>query len=45
MQFMKEAFEDMAELTAKFPNTLVTGDDLTVTSKNILTKAIGCESM
>ena len=37
----EEAFEDMAELTAKFPNTLVTGDDLTVTSKDILTKAIG----
>ncbi len=36
----EEAFEDMAELTAKFPNTLVTGDDLTVTSKDILTKAI-----
>ena len=36
----EEAFEDMSELTAKFPNTLVTGDDLTVTSKDILTKAI-----
>jgi len=36
----EEAFEDMAELAAKFPNTLVTGDDLTVTSKDILTKAI-----
>ena len=36
----EEAFEDMAELTAKFPNTLVTGDDLTVTSKDILTKSI-----
>ena len=36
----EEAFEDMAQLTAKFPNTLVTGDDLTVTSKDILTKAI-----
>jgi len=36
----EEAFEDMAELTAKFPNTLVTGDDLTVTNKDILTKAI-----
>jgi len=40
----EEAFEDMAELTAKFPNTLVTGDDLTVTSKNILTKAIGLKA-
>ena len=36
----EEAFEDMSELTAKFPNTLVTGDDLTVTNKNILAKAI-----
>jgi len=36
----EEAFDDMAELTTKFPNTLVTGDDLTVTSKDILTKAI-----
>jgi enolase len=40
----EEAFEDMAELTAKFPNTLVTGDDLTVTSKNIMTKAIGLKA-
>ena len=40
----EEAFEDMAELTAKFPNTLVTGDDLTVTNKNILDKAINSKS-
>ena len=40
----EEAFEDMAELTAKFPNTLVTGDDLTVTSKNILTEAISVKA-
>ena len=40
----EEAFEDMAELTAKFPNTLVTGDDLTVTSKHILTKAISVKA-
>jgi len=40
----EEAFEDMAELTAKFPNTLVTGDDLIVTNKEILTKAIGLKS-
>jgi enolase len=40
----EEAFEDMAELTAKFPDTLVTGDDLTVTSKDILTKAIGIKA-
>ena len=40
----EEAFEDMAELTAKFPNTLVTGDDLTVTNKDILIKAINSKS-
>ncbi len=40
----EEAFEDMAELTAKFPNILITGDDLTVTSKDILTKAISLKS-
>jgi len=40
----EEAFEDMAELTKKFPNTLVTGDDLTVTNKSILTKAIELKS-
>jgi len=36
----EEAFEDMAELTTKFPNVLVTGDDLTVTNAGILKKAI-----
>ncbi|MEK6866470.1 MAG: enolase, partial [Thermoproteota archaeon] len=40
----EEAFDDMAELTAKFPDTLVTGDDLTVTNKDILTKAINSKS-
>ncbi len=40
----EEAFEDMAELTSKFPNSLITGDDLTVTNTNILTKAIGSKS-
>ena len=40
----EEAFEDMAELTAKFPNTLVTGDDLTVTNAGILKKAIDVKS-
>ena len=34
----------MAELTAKFPKTLITGDDLIVTNKEILTKAIGLKS-
>ena len=40
----EEAFEDMAELTAKFPNTLITGDDLTVTNTGILKKAIDLKS-
>ena len=40
----EEAFEDMAELTLKFPKTLVTGDDLTVTNTNILAKAIDLKS-
>ncbi len=40
----EEAFEDMAELTAKFPNTLITGDDLTVTNTDILKKAIDMKS-
>ena len=40
----EEAFADMSELTKKFPNTLVTGDDLTVTNKNILSKAIEAKS-
>ena len=40
----EEAFEDMSELTKKFPKTLVTGDDLTVTNKNILKKAIDAKS-
>lgn len=40
----EEAFKDMAELTARFPNTLITGDDLTVTNKNILLKAIESKS-
>jgi len=36
----EEAFEDMSELTSKFPNTMIVGDDLTVTNKDILKKAI-----
>jgi len=40
----EEAFADMAELTAKFPNILITGDDLTVTNKDILIKAISSKS-
>ena len=40
----EETIEDMEELTAKLPNTLVTGDDLTVTSKDYLTKSIGVKA-
>ena len=40
----EEAFGDMAELTAKFPKTLITGDDLTVTNTGILKKAIEAKS-
>ncbi len=40
----EEAFEDMSELTVKFPNTLITGDDLIVTNKKILKKAINLKS-
>ncbi len=36
----EEAFEEMAELTAKFPNTMITGDDLIVTNTEILKNAI-----
>ena len=36
----EEAFDDMSELVSKFPETMITGDDLTVTNKDILEKAI-----
>jgi len=36
----EEAFEEMAELTSKFPNVLITGDDLIVTNTQILKNAI-----
>ncbi len=36
----EEAFSEMAELTAKFPKTMITGDDLIVTNKQILQNAI-----
>ncbi|MFZ1076947.1 MAG: enolase [Nitrosotalea sp.] len=35
----EEAFEDMAILTKKFPNVLITGDDLLVTNTEILKNA------
>ena len=40
----EEAFGDMSELTSKFPNTMITGDDLIVTNKDILKKSIECKS-
>ena len=40
----EEAFYDMAEITKKFPNSMITGDDLTVTNNKILTKAIEAKS-
>ena len=36
----EEAFDDMAVLTKKFPDRMITGDDLTVTNAKILKKAI-----
>ena len=36
----EEAFDDMAVLTKKFPDRMITGDDLTVTNTKILDKAI-----
>lgn len=35
----EEAFEDMAEIASRFPDVLVTGDDLTVTNKDMVRKA------
>lgn len=35
----EEAFEDMAQIRARFPDVLVTGDDLTVTNADILERA------
>ena len=40
----EEAFEDMSKLTSKFPNTMITGDDLTVTNQAILKQAISMGS-
>ena len=34
----------MAEITKKFPNSMITGDDLTVTNNKILQKAIDVKS-
>ncbi len=40
----EEAFDYMSDLTKKFPKTLIVGDDLTVTNKTILQKAIQSKS-
>lgn len=40
----EEAFEEMAELAGRFPQTLITGDDLTVTNHRILERAISSRS-
>ncbi|MGI0041788.1 MAG: phosphopyruvate hydratase [Nitrosopumilaceae archaeon] len=40
----EEAFEEMAILTSKFPNVLITGDDLLVTNTEILKKATKLKS-
>lgn len=40
----EEAFEEMAELRTRFPRTLITGDDLTVTCQARLEKAVECGS-
>jgi len=40
----EEAFDEMAELVSKFPNIYITGDDLIVTNKEILKKAISSKS-
>lgn len=40
----EEAFGDMAEITSRFPDTLIVGDDLTVTNHAILEKAAGMRS-
>jgi len=43
--FEEEDFEGFAKLLAKFPNTLVVGDDLTVTNSKRLEKAISKKSI
>lgn len=40
----EEDFEGMAEVTAKFPDAIITGDDLTVTSHAMLRKAASQKS-
>ncbi len=40
----EDAFEDMAELTKKFPRILIIGDDIVVTNQTRLSKAINTKS-
>ena len=40
----EEGFGDMSELVSKFPKTMIVGDDITVTNKDILKKAIESKS-
>lgn len=40
----EEAFEEMADLRARFPNVLIVADDLTVTNAEILKRAINSKS-
>lgn len=40
----EEAFDEMAEITKRFPEVLITGDDLTVTNPSRLQMAIDCNS-
>ena len=43
--FEQEDFESFAELREKIPNTLVVGDDLTVSRETLLRKAMGKKSI
>jgi len=43
--FQEEDFENFAKLLKKFPNTLIVGDDLTVTNSKRLQKAIKTKSI
>lgn len=40
----EEAFEEMSTLTSRFPDVLIVGDDLTVTSHTILQRAVSHKS-
>ncbi|RNJ77617.1 MAG: enolase [Nitrosopumilus sp. H8] len=40
----EEAFDGMAELTLRFPKVMITGDDLTVTNRDILARAAESKS-